>query len=151
MRQVWKPLEWAEMPRMACMPTGRPIILSWRRPVQSVQGMSSTISSLKAACASSAAMRRMLSAATPVSFSTFSGAYSAARKRSASSWNTGTALRPSASAKVPDSDGCSGAVSASTSLPEALSCASGLPSASRANRPSSAAPGSRITSHGTLV
>ena len=77
MRQVWKPFEWAEMPRMACMPTGRPIILSWRRPVQSVHGMSSTISSLKAACASSAAMRRMLAAATPVSVSTFSGAYSA--------------------------------------------------------------------------
>jgi len=26
---------------MACMPTGRPIIFSWRRPNQSVQGMSS--------------------------------------------------------------------------------------------------------------
>ncbi len=25
-RQVWKPLEWAEMPRIACMLTGRPII-----------------------------------------------------------------------------------------------------------------------------
>ena len=26
-RQVWKPLEWAEMPRMACMAIGRPTIL----------------------------------------------------------------------------------------------------------------------------
>ena len=29
------------MPRMACMATGRPIIFSWRRPAQSVQGWSS--------------------------------------------------------------------------------------------------------------
>ena len=31
-RQVWKPLECAEMPRMACMLTGRPMHLSCRRP-----------------------------------------------------------------------------------------------------------------------
>ena len=37
-RQVWKPLEWAEMPRMACIDTGRPRIVSWRRPAQSVHG-----------------------------------------------------------------------------------------------------------------
>ena len=41
-RQVWKPLAWAEMPRIACMLTGRPIICSWRRPKASVQGWSST-------------------------------------------------------------------------------------------------------------
>ena len=46
-RQVWKPLEWAEMPRMACMATGRPTILSWRRPAQSVQGWSITIGLLE--------------------------------------------------------------------------------------------------------
>ncbi len=72
-RQVWKPLAWAEMPRMACMPTGRPIIFSWRRPNMSVQGMSRVISSLKAACASSAAMRRTVAAGTPVSFAVRSG------------------------------------------------------------------------------
>ena len=27
-RQVWKPLAWAEMPRMACMETGRPTVFS---------------------------------------------------------------------------------------------------------------------------
>ena len=42
-RQVWKPLEWAEMPRIACIATGRPRIVSWRRPAQSVQGWSSSI------------------------------------------------------------------------------------------------------------
>ncbi len=53
MRQVWKPFEWAEMPRMACIETGRPIIFSCRRPAQSVQGMSSTTSCSKATSASS--------------------------------------------------------------------------------------------------
>ena len=65
-RQVWKPLEWAAPPRMAYMLTGRPMIFSWRRPAQSVHGTSSTISWPKAACASSAAIRRMVSAAIPV-------------------------------------------------------------------------------------
>ena len=37
-RQVWKPLEWAEMPRIACIATGRPTIWSCRRPSMSVQG-----------------------------------------------------------------------------------------------------------------
>ena len=40
--------------------TGRPIICSWRRPAQSVQGWSSTIACSKAAWASSAAMRRIV-------------------------------------------------------------------------------------------
>ena len=39
---------------------GRPIILSWRRPAQSVQAMSRVISCSKAAWASSAAMRRIV-------------------------------------------------------------------------------------------
>ena len=128
MRQVWKPFEWAEMPRMACMPTGRPIILSWRRPVQSVHGMSSTTSSLKAACASSAAMRRMLAAATPVSFSTFSGAYSADEEPLRQQLEHRHRL-----AAVGEREGARqrraavGAVSASTSLPDACRSASGLP------------------------
>ena len=37
-RQVWKPFECAEMPRMACMDTGRPTILSCFSPRQSVPG-----------------------------------------------------------------------------------------------------------------
>ena len=40
MREAWKPLAWAEIPRIACMPTGRPTMFSWRRPNRSVQGMS---------------------------------------------------------------------------------------------------------------
>ena len=43
MRQVWKPFEWAEMPRIACIATGRPIIRSCWRPAQSIQGMSRPI------------------------------------------------------------------------------------------------------------
>ena len=38
--QVWNPLECAEIPRMACMLTGRPIILSCLRPALSVHGIS---------------------------------------------------------------------------------------------------------------
>ena len=52
---------------------------------------------------------------------------------------------------VPDSDGARSPASPLTSLPEVLSCTSGAPAASRANRPSSAAPGARITSQGALV
>ena len=94
-RQVWKPLEWAEMPRMACIETGRPIILSWRRPAQSVQGMSSAICCSKAACASSAAMRRMVSAAMPRLGRDRVGRVVAARGSARrSSWKTGTARAP---------------------------------------------------------
>src|SRR5437588_541678 len=32
MRQVWKPFEWAEMPRIAYIETGRPTMRSWNRP-----------------------------------------------------------------------------------------------------------------------
>ena len=42
-RQVWKPLECAEMPRMACIATGRPTIFRGARRGQSVQGCSSAI------------------------------------------------------------------------------------------------------------
>ncbi len=73
-RQVWKPLEWAEMPRMACMATGRPTILSCRRPAQSVQGVSISTVCSKAACASSAAIRLMTAASMPVSAATASAA-----------------------------------------------------------------------------
>ena len=31
-RQVWKPLAWAEMPRIACIETGRPITIEHRIP-----------------------------------------------------------------------------------------------------------------------
>ena len=65
------------MPRMACIDTGRPIIFSWRRPAQSVHGMSSVICCSNAACASSrgdAADRVGRDAA--VARATASGAYS---------------------------------------------------------------------------
>ena len=55
-RQVWKPLEWAEMPRIACIDTGRPLIVSCRRPAQSVHATGSSIACSKATCASSAAI-----------------------------------------------------------------------------------------------
>jgi hypothetical protein len=74
MRQVWNPLEWAEIPRIACIDTGRPIILSCLRPHASVHGRSRVISSLKATCAISAAMRRICSAGIPVASATVSGA-----------------------------------------------------------------------------
>ena len=51
---MWKPLECAEMPRMACIATGRPTMRSCRRPAQSVQGCSITTSCSKAAWAISA-------------------------------------------------------------------------------------------------
>ena len=102
MRQVWKPLAWAEMPRMACMPTGRPIILSCRRPVQSVHGTSSVDLLLERRMrqlGGDAADGRRPARRSPSR--RCSGAYSGDRKRSASSWNTGTASRPSASLKRP--------------------------------------------------
>ena len=73
-RQLWKPFECAEMPRIACIATGRPTKRSWRRPVQSVHGVSTVIVSLKATCAISRARRSIVSAGTPVSAATFSGA-----------------------------------------------------------------------------
>ena len=73
-RAVWKPFACAEMPRMACTLTGRPIMCGWRRPAPSVHGTSSTISSSNAVCASSAAIRRMVDAEIPVCPATASGA-----------------------------------------------------------------------------
>ena len=65
------------MPRIACIATGRPSILSCRRPAVSVQGWSSSIAWLKATSASSRAMRRMVAAEMPQVSATTSGAYSA--------------------------------------------------------------------------
>jgi hypothetical protein len=74
-RAVWKPLEWAEMPRMAWKETGRPTKLWWRSPFMSVQGWSISIASSKATRPISAASPRIVSAGTPVSAATASGAY----------------------------------------------------------------------------
>ena len=63
---VWKPLEWAEMPRIAWIATGRPTIRSCRSPRKSVQGRSITTGSSKAARAISAASWRIRSAGMPV-------------------------------------------------------------------------------------
>ena len=65
----------AEIPRIACIETGRPIILSCLRPAQSVQGWSISMVSSKATFANSAAMRRIVAASIPVSSATASGAY----------------------------------------------------------------------------
>ena len=73
-RQVWNPLEWAEMPRIACMATARPTMRSWRRPAQSVHGTSITTSWRNAISAISAAMRRMVAAAIPVREAAAAGA-----------------------------------------------------------------------------
>ena len=73
------------------------------------------------------------------------------RNRSAISAKLGRALRPSGSLNVPTSAGAMSVRVASASAPVVLSKASGLPSSSRANRPSSAAPGSSITSQCALV
>ena len=78
-RQVWKPLACAEMPRMACMLTGRPIVCECRRPQTSVQGTSTAIACSNAVCASSAAIRRMVAAGMPVLRATASGLYWSAR------------------------------------------------------------------------
>ena len=64
------------MPRMACMATGRPVIRSCRRPAQSVHGCSIVTVSSNAATASSAAIRRIVAAGTPVVSATASGANS---------------------------------------------------------------------------
>ena len=76
MRQVWKPLEWAEMPRMACMLTGRPIILSWLAPGPVGPRHVEHDFLSKAASASSRAMRRIsVGAFSPHSSATASGEY----------------------------------------------------------------------------
>ena len=48
------------MPRIACIETGRPVVLSWRRPAQSVHGISSVICSLESGVGQLAAMRRIV-------------------------------------------------------------------------------------------
>ena len=77
-RQVWKPLECAEMPRIACIATGPADhgLVPAAGP-ESVQGWSSTIGWSKATSAISAAMRRMVAAGMPQRSATASGAYSA--------------------------------------------------------------------------
>jgi hypothetical protein len=91
--QVWKPLECAEMPRMAWKATGRPTIRSRAAvPAMSVQGRSSVISCSKATWASSAAMRRMVAAGMPQAGARPPQAQMPGRDRwSVISWNTGFA------------------------------------------------------------
>ena len=57
---------------MACMLTGRPIVCGCRRPQASVQG-TSAIACSNAACASSAAIRRIVAAGMPVLGATAAG------------------------------------------------------------------------------
>ena len=104
MRQVWKPFEWAEMPRIACIETGRPIMLSWiaSGPIAS-RRYRAQISSSKAVVGQfggDAADRVGLECRSVAA--TGSGEYSSARKRSAMSWKDGTARRPSAKRVLAD-------------------------------------------------
>ena len=78
-RQVWKPFEWAEMPRMACMLTGRPMKRSWTRPAQSVQRLPDLDLLLERRMRQLGGDARMVAAGTPVCSATASGAYRASR------------------------------------------------------------------------
>ena len=115
MRQVWKPFACAEMPRIACIATGRPVIVACSRPQASVQGWCNVIACSNATSASSRASRRIVSASTPQVVATASGAYWADMKRSANSWNAGTAARPSASVYLPTTNGAMSIASARAS------------------------------------
>ena len=65
-RMVWKPLEWAAMPRMAWKATGLPVTEACSLSQQSVQGMGSSIFWSRAVTPISWARRRMVSAGMPV-------------------------------------------------------------------------------------
>jgi len=82
------PLEWALMPRMACIDTGRPTIFACLSPRKSTHSLSISNDSSKATRATSAAMARMRPAGTPQRPATFSGAYSRPRYLSAMCRNT---------------------------------------------------------------
>ena len=122
MRQVWKPLAWAEMPRMACMPTGPAdhLLVPAAEPVGPgdverdllLEGRMRQLGG-DAADGGGGDARLLLAASRAHS--------SADRKRSARSWNTGTASRPSARRKVPDSAGRQIGAKRAASLPDVLS------------------------------
>ncbi len=138
------------MPRMACMATGRPTIVSCLRPAQSVHATGSSIACSKATWASSAAMRRIVAAGTPQRSATLSGDQASSIYRSAMSWNTGTQDLP-ATVRRPVSAGEPAGSEELAGAPVTRSQTSGRPSPSRTNSPSSGAPGSSITSNGALV
>ena len=146
-RQVWKPLECAEMPRIACIATGRPIIVSCRRPAHRSRAGRARSPARTRRAASSAAMRRIVAAGMPHRLRPPRPARSARRDSVRPAAGTpARARRPSASMRSPIS---AGARLASHALDDALAAAvpdQRLAVASRANRPSSAAPGSAITS-----
>jgi hypothetical protein len=73
-RAVWKPFEWAEMPRMAWMATGRAVKPAWVSPRKSVQGCGTVKDRSKAAWAISAASAWMRAGERPVRAATVSGA-----------------------------------------------------------------------------
>ena len=149
-RQVWKPLEWAEMPRMAWKLTGRPMKVSWRSPRKSVQGWSISMAWLKATSTSSAASRLIVAAAMPQRPATASGLYSGSRYFCAISSNTGVDRPPPGVGKSPFSAGFSPGLSNGCARLVARSQTSALPSPSRTNRPK-VSPGLRSISQGALV
>src|SRR6185503_18593558 len=97
------------------------------------------------------AMRRIVSAGIAVAAATLSGLYSSVKNRAAIREKLGRTLRPSGNLNEPTSAGEISVRDASAGAPVFLSKASGLPSASRANKPSSADFGSSITSQWALV
>ncbi len=153
MRQVWKPLAWAEMPRMACIETGRPTIFSWQRPVQSVHGMSSVDllarrrrAPVRRRCAGWWRPARRSARRRPPARSRAPGS---ARRSAGSSVTT---RRPSGSLKRAHQLRRASGDSAGMGEPEwSVQHQRPLPCASRANSPSSAPPGFSITSQGALV
>ena len=78
-RQVWKPLECAEMPRIACMDTGRPVKLECVRPAQSVHSQATSMASSNAVWAISSARRSIVAAGTPHTSSARRGEYASSR------------------------------------------------------------------------
>ena len=112
--------------------------------------MGSSIARSYATWMISSASRRIVAAGMPQRSATASAAFDGSRNRSASSANTGFALRPSGNTCSPTTAGDTSIASAGAA-PRSRVQHSGLPSASRANRPSSAVPGACTTSQCAFV
>jgi hypothetical protein len=148
---VWKPLEWAEMPRIACIETGRPIMVgrACARPNRSRGSADLDLLESKAASASSAAMRRMVAAGCPVSADRFGSVSIVEEAR-------GHQLERRHGAAAVGERGAAAEQRRARGIEGAADHAGGIERqrmalSSRAIKPSSAAPGSSITSQAALV
>ncbi len=149
-RAVWKPLEWAEMPRMAWMATGRPGMVAWRWPRKSVHSCAMTGGLSKAARAISAASAWMRGAGMPVTLG--HGLGREGRREVA----VGDVVEDRAvgDARMAVGGGQSGSTpspSQGASLPVRRSMTCGLPCSSRRRRPFWGEAGSSLTRQGALV